>query len=145
MYLHKCFFLENFILKAFSLKKMNSLTRSFYTFFWLFLEIFVAYWTLYPFIWTVFNFNLFDPIQNVPFWDCPRKVPHSKICHTCPTKIKFDTVQYYLKKIQKNIYNTWHTPWVLLASEFFQWRSANFAISRNANIDCILVHNSWLF
>ena len=33
----------------------------------------------------------------------------------------------------------------MLISTFFQWKSANFAISRNANINCILVHNFTFF
>ena len=45
----------------------------------------------------------------------------------------------------KNIWITWHTPWVLMISAFFQRKSANFAISRNTDIDCILIHNFYLF
>ena len=41
----------------------------------------------------------------------------------------------------KNIRITWHTPWLLLTSAFFHRKSANFVISRNTDIDCILVHN----
>ena len=55
------------------------------------------------------------------------------------------TVVPYLRKIQKNICITWHTSWVLLTSAFFHWKSAIFAISRNTDIDCILVHNFYFF
>ena len=45
------------------------------------------------------------------------------------------------KEDLKNIYITWHTTWVLLASAFFHWKSANFAIPRNTGIDCVRTHN----
>ena len=50
----------------------------------------------------------------------------------------------YLKKIQK-IYESRDTPWVLLTSAFFHRKSASFAISRNTDIDCILIHNFQFF
>ena len=37
------------------------------------------------------------------------------------------------KEVPKNIWIMWHTPWVLLTSAFFLWKSANFAISRKRN------------
>ena len=53
------------------------------------------------------------------------------------------------KEHSKNIWITWHTPWVLLTLSFFHWKSSNFPISRNTDKDCILIHNSlnfsWLF
>ena len=68
--------------------------------------------------------------------------PFPKICHTYPTMMKLGTVKSYLKKIQK-IYQSrdtsyefcWHQP-------FFYWKLANFAISRNTDIDWIFIHNS---
>ena len=72
------------------------------------------------------------------------KPPLPKICHTYPTMIKLGTVIPYPKKIQK-IYESRDTQGVLLTSEFFYRKSANFAISRNTDIDCILMHNSYLF
>ena len=68
---------------------------------------------------------------------------HPKTCHTYPTMMKFNTVIPYLKKIKKKKkkWITWHTPWLLLTSAFFHRKSANFFISRNTDIDCILVHN----
>ena len=49
------------------------------------------------------------------------------------------------KEDPKNIWITCHTSWVMLTSAFFHWKSANFPISRNADIDCILIHNVYLF
>ena len=49
--------------------------------------------------------------------------------------------------LQKNLSHTsysdetWHTPWVLLPSAFFQRKSLVFVISRNTDIDCILIHS----
>ena len=82
-------------------------------------------------------------IQDESFWDCLRmegdKKAISQICDTYPAKMKLGRVIPYLKKNPKI---TWHTPWILLTSTFFHRESANFAISRNIDIDCILVHNS---
>ena len=47
-----------------------------------------------------------------------------KVCHTYPTMIKLDTAIPYLKKIQK-MYESPNTP----------------LISRNTDIDCILIRN----
>ena len=49
------------------------------------------------------------------------------------------------KEDPQNIWVTSHNPWVLLTSAFFHWKSGNFAISRNTDIDCILIHNFYLF
>ena len=46
------------------------------------------------------------------------------------------------KEDPKNIWIVWHTPWVLLTSAVFQGKSANFAISKNTDIDGILIHIS---
>ena len=46
------------------------------------------------------------------------------------------------KEDPKNIWLTLYIPWVLLTSAFFFHRkSATFVISRNTDIDCILMHN----
>ena len=63
--------------------------------------------------------------------------PSKKVCHTYPKIMRLGTVIPCLKKIQK----TWHTPWVVLTSAFFNRKSANFAIARNVDIECILIHN----
>ena len=39
----------------------------------------------------------------------------------------------------KNIWITWHTLSVLLKSALFNQKSANFLISRNTDIDCLLM------
>ena len=44
------------------------------------------------------------------------------------------------KEDPKNMWITWHIPWILLTSAFIHWKSAIFAISRNADIDSILIH-----
>ena len=49
------------------------------------------------------------------------------------------------KEDPKNIWITWHIPWVLLRSAFFHQKSANLAISRNTDVDCILISNFYLF
>ena len=46
----------------------------------------------------------------------------------------------YLKKIQKKKWITWYTEFCW-HQHFFHRKSANFVISRNTDIDCILVHN----
>ena len=60
-----------------------------------------------------------------------------KICHTYPAIMKLGTVIPYLKKIQK----IFESRDVILKSAFFHWKSANFVVPRNTDIDCILVHN----
>ena len=45
------------------------------------------------------------------------------------------------KEDPENIWITWHSPWVLLTSAFFHRKSANFAISRNTDLDCVLIYN----
>ena len=74
----------------------------------------------------------------------PPPPPLPKICHSYSRMMKFGS--YTLaKEDPKNIWITWHTSWVLLTSAFFHRKSANFAISRNTDIDCILIHNFYLF
>ena len=70
---------------------------------------------------------------------------HPKKSHTYPTMMKLCTVILYLKKIQKNIRITWYIPWVLLTSAFFLRKSENFFISRNTDINCILIRNFYFF
>ena len=81
------------------------------------------------------NITSFNPIQDGYFRGCSRmgvtRIPPcpSKICRTYPTMMKLGTVIPYLKKIQK------------ILKIFFHRKSASFVISRNTDIDCILVHN----
>ena len=92
-------------------------------------------------------FTTLNPIQDAYFWSCSwiggrggKNVPLPKICHTYPKLIKLGS--YSLpKEDPKNIWITWHNPWVLLTSAFFHCKSANFFISRNTDKDCILIHN----
>ena len=51
------------------------------------------------------NYKL-NPIQDGSFRDCSwmdgvKKVPLPKICHTCPARMKLDTVIPYPKRLQK--------------------------------------------
>ena len=45
------------------------------------------------------------------------------------------------KEDSKNTLITWNSSWVLLKSAFFHQKLENFAISRNADIDCSSLHN----
>ena len=49
------------------------------------------------------------------------------------------------KEDPKNRQISWHTPWVLLILAFFHWKSVTFVISRNTDIDSILMHNLYFF
>ena len=55
----------------------------------------------------------------------------------------FETWHSYTlpKEDSKNILIMWNSLSVLLALAFFQQKSENFAILRNADIDCIFIHN----
>ena len=71
-----------------------------------------------------------------------RGPPFPKIFHSYPTMMKqLGTVIPQLKKIQK-IYESRDTsPDICWHQHFFHQESANFVISKNTDIDCILVHN----
>ena len=84
-----------------------------------------------------------NPIQDGPFRCCSRmggKAPLPKTLH-----ISYNDEAWHSytspKEYPKSVWITWHTPWFLLTSAFFHWKSANFAMSRNTDIDCILIHN----
>ena len=69
----------------------------------------------------------------------------AKICHTYPTMLKLGTVITSLpKEDPKNISIMWHTRWVLLTSAFPS-EISKFCYIRNTDIDCILIHNFYLF
>ena len=91
---------------------------------------------------TLFNMGIFGAAYG---WGGQKGTPPlTKICHTYPTMMKLGS--YSLpKEDPKNISITRHTPWVLLTSAFSHWKSANFVISRNTDIDCISMHNFALF
>ena len=91
------------------------------------------------------NRGQFNLIQNGPFRVCSRmgegkKIPLLKICHTYPTMLKFGTVIPYLEKIQKYINHVTH-PLSSADISIFLPDSENYAISRNTDRDCILMHN----
>ena len=69
-------------------------------------------------------------------WEGLKRPSLTKICHTYPTMMKLGN--YTLPKEDPKIWIMWHTPWILCRSGFFHRKSANFAISRNTDIDCIL-------
>ena len=70
--------------------------------------------------------KLCQPYSDWLFRDCSRKrggakrVHLPKICHTYPIMMKLGP-----KEDPKNIWITWHTPWVLLTSAFLHGKSAN--------------------
>ena len=86
-----------------------------------------------------------NPTQDGPFrrysWLRGQNFPLPKIGHTYPTLMKLGTIIPYLNKIQK-IYESRDTPLEFCwHQQFFHWKSPDFAITRNTDIDCILVHN----
>ena len=86
-----------------------------------------------------------NPIQDGLFWGCSRmgrgqKSPLPKICCTYPTMIKLGTVIPYLKEIQK-LYGSSDTPFNFADISIIYRKPANFAISRNTDIDSIQMHN----
>ena len=86
-------------------------------------------------------------IQDGLFRGCSRmggsqKDPLSlkSVTHICNDETWYS---YILpKEYAKNVWTTWHTTWALLTPAFFHRKLANFAISRNTDIDCNLIHNS---
>ena len=94
----------------------------------------------YTHISTLIRLDLFGASHG---WGV-KKITLFKICHTYPKMMKLGTVIHYLKKIQKT-YKLRDTPLILLTSKCFHWKSATFFISRNIDIDCILIHNFWFF
>ena len=60
----------------------------------------------------------------------------------------WNLAQLYLTRRRSNTQNYVNRvtySWFLLTLSFFHWKSANFAISRNTDIDWISVHNLWFF
>ena len=77
-----------------------------------------------------------NPIQDGFFRGCSR-MGGGQICHTYPTMMKLGTVILYLKKFQK-LYKSSDTPFEFCWHQhFFYPKSANFAISKNTDIDSI--------
>ena len=69
-----------------------------------------------------------------------KKIPLSKISQMYPIKMKFGKVMAYLKKIQK-IYKSRDIPPEFC---FFHRNSGTLVLSRNTDIDCIIMHNFYL-
>ena len=64
------------------------------------------------------------------------------MCHIYPAMMKLDTVVRYLKKIiYIYIYESRDAPLSFAHISIFHRKSANFAISKNTNIDHTLVYN----
>ena len=87
-------------------------------------------------ILALFRMDLFGAAHG---WRC-KKVLFPKVCHTYPIMMKLCTVIPYLK----------YTNHVIPASSsadisIFHQKSANFALSRNTDIDCILMPNFQLY
>ena len=74
-------------------------------------------------------------------WAGGKKAPLLKVCHTYPTIMTLCTVIPYLKKIPK-IYQSRDTfPEFCWLPHFFTRNQQIFVISRNIDIDCILIHD----
>ena len=71
-------------------------------------------------------------------WGEVKKASLPKICHTYPTMMKLGTVKPYLKNYVTH-------PLTSADISIFHRQSANFVISRNTDIDCILVHIFYFF
>ena len=69
-----------------------------------------------------------------------KKASLPKICRTYLAIIKLGTVISYLKKIKKYLNHVTH-PLCSAEISVFSPEISKFAISRNTNIDCILIHN----
>ena len=76
---------------------------------------------------TLFRMGIFGAAHG---WGGQKGHPLPKICHTYPTVMKLGAVIPCLKKIQK-----------IYESRDMSPESSNLNISRNTDIDCILVHN----
>ena len=101
----------------------------------------------------IFRTPFLDPMQDGLFCGCSRMAGGGggqKGLH--PLKFATHILQWWNlasytlhKKEPKNIWITWHTPCVVLTSAFFHRKSANLAIFKNTDIDCILAHNLRFF
>ena len=93
----------------------------------------------------------FNLIQVGTFWgllidgggeggEGAKRSPLPKLCHTNPIMMELGTVISYLQKSQKYMNHVTHSLNGAYISIFHR-KSANFGISENTDIDCILVHN----
>ena len=58
-----------------------------------------------------------------------------------PSPLNLSYISYNYERRSKIYMNHVKCPYVQLTSAFFHQQSTNFAISRNKNIDCILIYN----
>ena len=95
---------------------------------------------IYHHCWFDINPNQDGHCRGCSRVGCQNTPPLPKICDT---SYNDETWHSYTlpREDPKNIWITWHTLWVVLTSAFFHRKSVNFVISRNTNIDCILMHN----
>ena len=91
-------------------------------------------------------FSFLDgPYSGWTFLGCLRtggakRPPLPKTCHTHPTMMKLGTLLSYQKLCKSR-----GTPlWVLLTSAFFHRKSVTCYIKKT-DIDCILIHNLYIF
>ena len=84
------------------------------------------------FVLTLFRMGLFGDAHR-------RGFPLHKIWHTYSTIMKLSIVTRHLKKVSK-IYESSRNPWFCWHCIFHR-NSANFAMSRNTNIDSFLVND----
>ena len=89
---------------------------------------------------TLFRMGLFGAAHG----EGGKKAHPPIISHIYPAMMKLSS--YTLpKEDPKILWITWHTLLLLLTSIFFNWKYANFAISRNTVIDYILIPNFFNF
>ena len=89
--------------------------------------------------------NKLNCIQSGLFRSCSwiwggQKSPSALNSVTYPTMMKLGTNILYLKKIQTNMNHVTHILSYADISIFYR-KPANFVISRNTDIDCILIYN----
>ena len=77
-------------------------------------------------------------------WGDAKKPHFTKTSNKYLRMMKLDIVTPYLNKIKKKL-NHVTQPLSSANISIFSWKSANFALSRNTDTDCILVHNFQFF
>ena len=91
----------------------------------------------------------FNPIQDEHFWGCSWMREGEDPAPKNLSDISYNNETWHSytlpREDPKNIWITCHILWVLLTSAFFHQKAASFAISRNTDIDCLLVHNFYFF
>ena len=86
---------------------------------------------------TLFRMDIFEAAHG---WGWVKRPPFSKVSHTYLSMMKLGTVITYLKKIQKT-YKLRGTPVSSADISIFHRKLLNCTISKNTDIDCILIHN----